>query len=269
MRRYHGGSRSPKGGRKWISKAIVKMGRYEEGRPRGFNVDAEGAFKLSNLMSAWGRKASLTEERILDELQKNSMRGNGEPRFSMMEEAGGDFKIWVLGARRRRDREDLEHGGRRQDRSWPPVSSRGSSSAQLQPASSNLLAAEQHLDQLDKAMLATQAQNYAARGTYLEATDLRLYASDPLCMVSAPSAARPRPSSRPQPSQTPKPASSTNSTVDLTGDDEPKGGAKAPRPPPGKHWTMYHDDGDIWWFYEGPKGTWWMSSEHGRIQRWM
>jgi hypothetical protein len=264
MRRYHGGSRSPRGGRKWISKAIAKMARYEENRPRGFHVDDEGGFKLSNLLSTWRGKSSLTEEVILHELEKNSMRRNGEFRFLMRQEVGGDTTIWVKDARcanvadhnyfvewqRRSDREDLEYGG--------------SSSAQLQPTSGNVQAAETQLDQLDKAVLATQAQHSAARGAYLEPISLRLCASDPLCLVSAPSAARPRPSSRrPRPSQTPKPP-----TVDLTGVDEPKGVSEVPGPPPGKHWTMFNDYGDSWWFYEGPKGTWWTSSEHHNIRRW-
>ena len=40
--------------------------------------------------------------------------------------------------------------------------------------------------------------------------------------------------------------------------------ARAPKNPPGKHWTRYdHGNGLFWWYYEGPKGTWWMDErEH-------
>lgn len=267
MRRYHVASRSPRGERKWISMAIAKMARYEENRPRGFHVDDEGGFKLSNLMSTWGWKSFLTEEVILHELEKNSKRRNGGVRFSMRKDVGADTTIWVNEARganvadhkffvrwqRRRDREDSA-----------VVSSTGSSSARLQQTSGNVQAAEKQLDQLDKAVLATQAHNRVARGAYLEPTSLRFCASDPSGLVSAPSSARPRPSSRrPRPSQTSK-----LPTVDLTGDDEPNAGVTVPGSPPGKHWTMFNDHGNLWWFYEGPAGTWWTSSEHDQLRRW-
>eukprot|EP00927_Polykrikos_kofoidii_P083831 TRINITY_DN867_c0_g1_i2.p1 TRINITY_DN867_c0_g1~~TRINITY_DN867_c0_g1_i2.p1 ORF type:complete len:431 (+),score=68.66 TRINITY_DN867_c0_g1_i2:106-1398(+) len=36
---------------------------------------------------------------------------------------------------------------------------------------------------------------------------------------------------------------------------------KGPPPPPGEkvgpHWQVFHDDGKIWFFYDGPLGTWW------------
>merc|ERR1711920_1182870 len=32
---------------------------------------------------------------------------------------------------------------------------------------------------------------------------------------------------------------------------------RSPGPPPGLHWTRYHDDGEVWWYYEGPLGKWW------------
>jgi len=39
-----------------------------------------------------------------------------------------------------------------------------------------------------------------------------------------------------------------------------------PKKPPGKHWTQYDDNTTIWWYYEGPKGIWWMGPEHSEPQ---
>ncbi len=75
------------------------MGRYEDQRPVGFHVDAEGAFKLSNLMRTWVRGRNLTEEIILTELLVNKSRRDGGIRFSVKQEAG-DYRIWVHEARR-------------------------------------------------------------------------------------------------------------------------------------------------------------------------
>ena len=33
---------------------------------------------------------------------------------------------------------------------------------------------------------------------------------------------------------------------------------KVPQKPPGKGWTLYHDDGTAWWYFEGEEGMWWM-----------
>jgi len=41
---------------------------------------------------------------------------------------------------------------------------------------------------------------------------------------------------------------------------------KKPKNPPGKHWIQYDDNNTIWWYYEGPKGTWWMGPEHSEPQ---
>jgi len=30
-----------------------------------------------------------------------------------------------------------------------------------------------------------------------------------------------------------------------------------PQQPPGKHWDKFQDDGQMWWFYDGPLGQWW------------
>jgi len=73
------------------------MGRYEDQRPVGFHVDAEGSFMLSNLMCTWVRGRNLTEEIILTEILAN--RRDGVIRFSVKQEAG-DYRIWVHEARR-------------------------------------------------------------------------------------------------------------------------------------------------------------------------
>jgi len=41
-----------------------------------------------------------------------------------------------------------------------------------------------------------------------------------------------------------------------------------PEKPPGEHWTKYTDDGALWWYYEGPKGKWWMQNTDERPQPW-
>lgn len=43
----------------------------------------------------------------------------------------------------------------------------------------------------------------------------------------------------------------------------PQGAGNRPTPsiPPGEHWTKYQDDGVMWWYYEGPLGKWWASSD--------
>jgi hypothetical protein len=99
MPRQHGRgrSRSPKRVTDWVSRAIIKMGRYEDKRPVGFHVDAEGSFMLSNLMCTWVRGRNLTEEIILTEILAN--RRDGVIRFSVKQEAG-DYRIWVHEARR-------------------------------------------------------------------------------------------------------------------------------------------------------------------------
>jgi len=32
-----------------------------------------------------------------------------------------------------------------------------------------------------------------------------------------------------------------------------------PERPPGPYWTLYTDEGERWWYYEGPLGRWWMT----------
>ena len=32
-----------------------------------------------------------------------------------------------------------------------------------------------------------------------------------------------------------------------------------PPPPPGEHWQCFDDAGVLWWFYDGPKGKWWLT----------
>jgi hypothetical protein len=34
-----------------------------------------------------------------------------------------------------------------------------------------------------------------------------------------------------------------------------------PSPPPGEHWSKFHDNGIMWWYYEGPLGKWWCQDE--------
>ncbi|CAK9043965.1 unnamed protein product [Durusdinium trenchii] len=41
---------------------------------------------------------------------------------------------------------------------------------------------------------------------------------------------------------------------------------RKPKNPPGKHWTQYDDNTTIWWYYEGPRGVWWMGPEHSEPQ---
>ncbi|CAJ1341080.1 unnamed protein product [Effrenium voratum] len=43
-------------------------------------------------------------------------------------------------------------------------------------------------------------------------------------------------------------------------------GQKPPRKPPGRHWTQYDDNSTIWWYYEGPRGQWYMGPEHTEPQ---
>mmetsp|Transcript_78239 Transcript_78239/g.162449 ORF Transcript_78239/g.162449 Transcript_78239/m.162449 type:complete len:475 (-) Transcript_78239:70-1494(-) len=44
----------------------------------------------------------------------------------------------------------------------------------------------------------------------------------------------------------------------------------APQPPPGEHWTQYEDKGVFWWYYDGPLGQWWLSSDTDKkVQRWV
>lgn len=45
-------------------------------------------------------------------------------------------------------------------------------------------------------------------------------------------------------------------------------GPDAPDKPPGPGWTKYIDDDVIWYFYEGPKGKWWMQEGEERPQVW-
>lgn len=40
-----------------------------------------------------------------------------------------------------------------------------------------------------------------------------------------------------------------------------------PPPPPGEFWTRYFDEGNAWFFYDGPLGKWWCVSG-GEIQRY-
>lgn len=37
---------------------------------------------------------------------------------------------------------------------------------------------------------------------------------------------------------------------------------KKPAPPPGDHWTKYEDDGNIWFYYEGPLGKFWCPGDN-------
>lgn len=51
------------------------------------------------------------------------------------------------------------------------------------------------------------------------------------------------------------------------GHDLGMGLQKKPTPPPGVHWTKYEDEGNLWWYYDGPLGKFWCpDSKKGDIQ---
>jgi hypothetical protein len=37
---------------------------------------------------------------------------------------------------------------------------------------------------------------------------------------------------------------------------------RKPPPPPGDHWTKYEDEGNIWFYYEGPLGKFWCPADN-------
>jgi len=397
MGRYDDGrSRSPKGGKEWISRSIVQMGRYKDRRPSGFHVDAEGAFKLSNLMSTWGKAQSLTQEEILEVLQKNSINTrSGGNRFSMKQESCGDYTIWVhkaggsTGGRGWnasdgksaasqsapwKDNGNSAWGAtaqpatdtakssdawswndssqqswnKPQDSSWPPASnwkngdsSHGTSSgsraakggggqaehvqryvgfllkrgneegmkihtngwASLTDIVDTMKRKRSDLDVGDADALQKLLQETDSAGRF-EIQDGWIRKIDRDQRTAPQNSARPQQSttsSLPEPAGAPpsQPASQTyaapfnawakqetdEAKVDWGGDDEApetargvsavkaepvdderSDGRSAPKKPPGKHWTMYDDGGTYWWYYEGPKGVWWMGPEHDKPQ---
>jgi len=89
-------SRSPNGCSEWISRQVASFARYPAKRPTGLWVDSTGAFRLSVLMSVWGRKQGLTEQQVFSGLQKHKFHENsGSLRFAMSGEPAGDLTIRV------------------------------------------------------------------------------------------------------------------------------------------------------------------------------
>lgn len=214
------------------------MGRYEDQRPVGFHVDAEGSFMLSNLMRTWAQGRNLTEEIILTELLANKRR-DGVTRVSVKQEAG-DYRIWVRMARTRRlEREtaqevlnytaflmeqgsvDLEHG-------WATLTNIVETMKRK-----CFIAAVRDADALQELI---QKTDYDGRFTLHDGWIFRIAEKDG---AVAQNYSRPQDQAVAKSSAAPPPW--------------------RPKTPPGKHWTRYnHGNGLFWWYYEGPKGRWWM-----------
>lgn len=60
----------------------------------------------------------------------------------------------------------------------------------------------------------------------------------------------------------PEPAAEPDSVARSTGSS----GCERPAPPPGDDWQRFSDDGVLWWFYDGPKGKWWMANTETKPQ---
>mmetsp|Transcript_52291 Transcript_52291/g.122123 ORF Transcript_52291/g.122123 Transcript_52291/m.122123 type:complete len:410 (-) Transcript_52291:146-1375(-) len=75
-------SRSPK--KDWISRKLVQIGRYQDKRPHGLNVDASGTFALDNLMTVWGHSQGLSKEDVLGAVRENMINERtGRARYSL------------------------------------------------------------------------------------------------------------------------------------------------------------------------------------------
>ena len=267
MPRQHGRgrSRSPKRVTDWVSRAIIKMGRYEDKRPVGFHVDAEGSFMLSNLMCTWVRGRNLTEEIILTEILAN--RRDGVIRFSVKQEAG-DYRIWVHEARRsmRLGREPaqvlsyvaflMEQGAVELDHGWASLTNIVETMKRKR-----FIAAVGDADALQELILKT---DYDGRFTIHDGWIREIDEKDrPVAQNYC------RPPHWPRaPQETPeideKDRAVAQNIYAAPQETPWRISARAPKNPPGKHWTRYdHGNGLFWWYYEGPKGTWWMDErEH-------
>lgn len=202
---------------------VVGFGRYPEKRPRGLNVDAQGAFKLSDLMAVWGYKQGYTDDQVLGAVQKNMYRGN-EQRFILDVDNYGEATIRVKERRGDRGAATWSAGVQwEEDKSTPPWRDEGDAWA----ASSwtpNTAAASTGKTAFGSVGKKTQAKQYtAARADAPSADHVRT------------SAAQLRPN-------------------DIAGSEQ---GPDPPGEKPGKFWQVFQDGGDIWYYYEGPLGKWW------------
>mmetsp|Transcript_34347 Transcript_34347/g.80389 ORF Transcript_34347/g.80389 Transcript_34347/m.80389 type:complete len:384 (+) Transcript_34347:95-1246(+) len=98
MSRGYDRSRSPNGNNQWISRALVQFGRYSDKRPWGLRPNDQGAFRLCDIMTAWGNKQGVSEEDIMDAVQKNMFQNSdesGQQRFEIYQEDDGNIAIKV------------------------------------------------------------------------------------------------------------------------------------------------------------------------------
>ena len=258
--------KAPKGIREMkISHSVAAMGRYKNMRPAGLKVDVgsdgSGTFKLSNLMSTWGEHHGLTESDILYELTRTAVRKDNGKRFSVRWVAGGDHKITVhpACAASRSSAAALP----RHDRHLCPDLDAGESCRRDRPESGDQTHQtvppwRQHLVQTTKSLLEISrdsrqpalAPRDARGGVLLKGLARRQQPA--ASSAASSSSSRPRP---PQPE-----------CLEISSDTESSGGS--PMTPPGKHWLLVTDpDEQLWWYYDGPKGKYWMGEGHEKPEK--
>ena len=220
---------------------------------------------FSNLMRVLRRrcKRSISPGDVLNEVQANAINQDGRPRFSVDCLIGGDVSIKVHGTR--------GSEGSMFENSLRTRSDQGSGSSgstQLQKFSRDnsgqavLAVVEQQLQKLDQGMgdkheaLEGDAEVFGEEeegeeeeekveekeeGEEVEAdSGVELVVADEVVdLVEADSEV--------------EPFEASAAGAYVNGKD-----FKVPQKPPGKGWTLYHDDGTAWWYFEGKEGRWWM-----------
>lgn len=86
-----GGWSSQRGGRdrggaasEQISRAVANFGRYPDKRPKGLEVDEEGAMTIKNLMDTWASKQGYSTQDVLDAVKEHMFHDGGcDLRFAI------------------------------------------------------------------------------------------------------------------------------------------------------------------------------------------
>ena len=225
---------------KWIAKKIAKFGRYKHTRPPGLHVDSYGALKLENLMAVWGHPRGLDRDTVVQAVQNHAINDRKRiSRFTLYKDSSG---LTIL------------------------VHSRSKEALQKRRSQQG------DANQADKANDDSQAGK-AARAWQKQARENNIdWSKDDNSNDSqAVEAARPVLKTENKKAAGSKGASyqayqAASATVVATNPRKTKNKMPRPRKPPGKHWTMYTDQGTDWWYYEGPLGKWYMGVDDEKPQ---
>lgn len=288
-----------------ISRLIVGFGRYPGKRPPGLQVNANGEFHLDNLMNVWGLARGLTEEDVLNAIHENMFHDESTAlRFAINTDSQGNVMVCVKPSRRtggacngqgkssgrpnprsycsKLHGEQIQrwlawmlrkgcsdYGLRVTSEGWVNVKELAGTMRQSRPDFGEFDAEklqeviemsdvagrfEFQAGSLRKVPKGSRRQRNMPAWVGLNHQQLPGMRGRSQSLSSAP----------PVQSRSPEQGGCLPIPMKVEGSRLEEN----PAPPPGKHWTKYQDDGQIWWHYKGPLGQWWCATENTTPQRY-